>query len=242
MLFSTAPPELQLPRIGFIITHSFGSANIAFIWWFGLSILKDDFTLGPAHWAGFIAYVAITMNFRLYEFGIDLPVPAGLILVFRSAVFAMMGHLVYVAIKGRANDLIEKRRTWRLYFVLALGVATMIIIIAETLLYPKYDTQLTILRAFIILVMTLWGFFWLTNFHPEKLSFQPANAPAPKPVGLDPRDEALHKHLVEEMEERQIYLEPDLTIRSLAERLKTPEHRLRVLINQGLGHRNFSAF
>jgi len=38
------------------------------------------------------------------------------------------------------------------------------------------------------------------------------------------------------------YREPGLTIASLAAHLDTPEHRLRALINQRLGYRNFSAF
>jgi AraC-like DNA-binding protein len=38
------------------------------------------------------------------------------------------------------------------------------------------------------------------------------------------------------------YRTPGLSIASLAGRLGTPEHRLRALINQRMGHRNFSAF
>ena len=44
------------------------------------------------------------------------------------------------------------------------------------------------------------------------------------------------------MDNDETYTEMGLTIRNLAERLKTPEHRLRLMINKGLGHRNFSAF
>jgi AraC-like DNA-binding protein len=39
-----------------------------------------------------------------------------------------------------------------------------------------------------------------------------------------------------------VCLEPDLSLGTLAERLKVPEHRLRRLINKGLGYRNFAAF
>ena len=38
------------------------------------------------------------------------------------------------------------------------------------------------------------------------------------------------------------YRTPGLSITALAEHLGTPEHRLRALINQRLGYRNFSAF
>jgi AraC-like DNA-binding protein len=40
----------------------------------------------------------------------------------------------------------------------------------------------------------------------------------------------------------KVYREPDLSIASLARKLDIPEYRLRRLINEQLGHRNFSAF
>ena len=39
-----------------------------------------------------------------------------------------------------------------------------------------------------------------------------------------------------------IYLNSGLTIGELANRMNMPEHRLRRLINKGLGYRNFAAF
>lgn len=242
MLLSTAPPALGLPRIPFIIAHSLDATNIAFIWWFGLSILKTDFSLGRFEWAGFLIYSMPVFIYRLLELGVISSVPPGLGIFIKTMVFVMMGHLVYVALKGRPDDLIEKRRALRLNFVYGLSAATALIIVAETVLYENHDSLLTTLRAFIVLAITFWAFLWLTKFHAEKLSFKPVKTVPEKPTGLDPRDEALHKRLLEEMDERKIFLEPNLSIRSLAEKLKTPEHRLRVLINQGLGYQNFSTF
>ena len=39
-----------------------------------------------------------------------------------------------------------------------------------------------------------------------------------------------------------LYLSPGLTIGSLANMLELPEHRLRKLINNGMGYRNFAGF
>ena len=44
------------------------------------------------------------------------------------------------------------------------------------------------------------------------------------------------------MEQERIYREGGLTVATLAERLGVPEYRLRRLINQQLGHRNFVSF
>ncbi|HEY2256885.1 MAG TPA: AraC family transcriptional regulator [Variovorax sp.] len=57
--------------------------------------------------------------------------------------------------------------------------------------------------------------------------------------GPDPRQVAALEAL---MTVERVYREPGLTIGALADRMVLPEHKLRRLINQGLGHRNFSAF
>lgn len=44
------------------------------------------------------------------------------------------------------------------------------------------------------------------------------------------------------MRDERAYRSEDLTVARLAARLAVPEYRLRRLINQRLGHRNFNAF
>ena len=44
------------------------------------------------------------------------------------------------------------------------------------------------------------------------------------------------------MRAERAYREENLTIGTLAARMKLPEYRLRQAINEGLGHRNFNAF
>ena len=70
------------------------------------------------------------------------------------------------------------------------------------------------------------------------VALQQVAAPA-MPAPLDARQvEALATLMTID----HLYREPTLSIGALAERMALPEHKLRRLINQGLGHRNFSAF
>ncbi len=67
--------------------------------------------------------------------------------------------------------------------------------------------------------------------------------PATAPVAADDRQaDALQQALRRLMTEQHAYRTEDLSITSLAAQLKVPEYRLRRLINQRLGHRNFNAF
>lgn len=81
----------------------------------------------------------------------------------------------------------------------------------------------------------------------------PAAPPAMPPTGTpaaaahgwavaDPAEDRLAQALHRLMHEDRHYRSEDLTIARLAEHLAVPEYRLRRLINQRLGHRNFNAF
>jgi AraC-like DNA-binding protein len=61
-------------------------------------------------------------------------------------------------------------------------------------------------------------------------------------AAADPADESLAETLRSAMQDQHSYRQEDLSIARLAAQLAVPEYRLRRLINQRLGHRNFSAF
>jgi AraC-like DNA-binding protein len=61
-------------------------------------------------------------------------------------------------------------------------------------------------------------------------------------VAIDPEERALLDRLRRLMEEERVYREEGLGVAALAARLSLPEYRLRRLINQRLGHRNFTSF
>jgi AraC-like DNA-binding protein len=58
----------------------------------------------------------------------------------------------------------------------------------------------------------------------------------------DPAEDRLADALNRLMHEQRAYRTEDLTVAGLAARLAVPEYRLRRLINQRLGHRNFNAY
>ena len=60
-----------------------------------------------------------------------------------------------------------------------------------------------------------------------------------KPPAIDPK---LLRRLQQLMTVERAYRREGLTIGSLSAELGVPEYRLRQLINEGLGHRNFNAF
>jgi len=216
--------------------------SISLVWWLGRSMFEDNFRLGRLEWAGFAVLSALVFAFRLRGFGVVTVLPSSLDYLVDVLSFAMMAHLAVGTIMGRADDLVEPRRALRLYFVLALAAAAVVMVLAENLFAGAFNAEVSILRGATALPLVLWGLFWLVKLSPEQLMFQPAKLVVAQGPQLDPRDAPLHTKLTDEMETQRAFAEHGLTIRTLAERLGTPEHRLRAVINQGLGHRNFSDF
>ncbi len=152
--------------------------------------------------------------------------------------------LVRVAWRDREDDLIERRRLIRLVLPLLVaaqagGILIFEMIVGAAITYPW--VQLT--NAILILILTLFAGVALLRTDSQLLVQTVEDAPAADapPSDLSPSEIVLHEKLHTVMAAGH-YREPGLTITSLAAHLGTPEHRLRALINQRLGHRNFSAF
>lgn len=162
---------------------------------------------------------------------------------------ALVADLFRVALLERADDLVEQRRTFRLWLPLLVAAQTGGILAYELATGRGSavggDPPVSLVNAVLILAMVLFTGLTLLRTEPELLlrSAGPVGEPAqePAPAALSPSEVVLRDKLEAAMA-AGIYRTPGLTIAGLAERLGTPEHRLRALINGRLGHRNFSAF
>lgn len=82
-----------------------------------------------------------------------------------------------------------------------------------------------------------------TSDAPLAASLTEAGQPdADAPLPADPAEERLAAALQQAMAAQRVYKDPELSVAGLAALLQVPEYRLRRLINQRLGQRNFSAY
>lgn len=247
MLINTMPAEMDLPIAIKRIVQILHLPNVMFLWLFGLSLFEDDFKLKPVHWGVLIASPAILL---IMQFTHDLGWSRALnatIIASRILQFGVLIHLLWTAISGRKDDLVENRRRTRLWFILGVSVSALLVITAETSHYAisglNYDPDwLSTLRTAMIWPMIFFGTIWFLNMRPEHLLFEPAAKQDLRKPSIDPKDATTYKRLKEVMEAGQAFTEQGLTIGALAEKIAVPEHQLRALINQGLGFRNFAAF
>jgi len=212
-----------------------------FFWWFATALFDDRFSW--KRWRLIpIALVVLASAFHyLAPEGSGLSVTA--ILGWQTVNISLMAHAAVLAIRDWPDDLIEPRRWFRIAFAglvaaLGIGISTMEVRFAGVG-FPNWVFQTHGITLFgLALLFTGWLIAAPTDL------FQATGAAgnvARRAPGLAPEDRPLADRLERAMADG-LYREPGLTVGTLAAQLETREHRLRRLINQGLGYRNFSAF
>jgi AraC-like DNA-binding protein len=165
-----------------------------------------------------------------------------------SLVFAVLA--VVPTLATWRDDLLEGRRRLRLFIVIASAVYSASTALAYLTgdLSPNSGPNLISAVALVAIVAPI---AWLTlGLRPSQGLFatlaEPAVAPAlatpPAPAPAEAVNPGQVAALERAMTVDRIYRQDGLTIAQLAERLGMPEYRLRRLINQALGYRNFNSF
>lgn len=228
-----------LPGTLLIVLSAISVANVALFWWTCLALLRDRFQIGRLEWLGFALFSLFPLIYFLEGRGVTIPLWPQVNLVGGFVPFLMIGHVVWVALSGLRVDLVEPRRRARVLLVLALVLAGLVSLVTEYLTDP---IAASLVRNAFSLPVALGVFFWLTSLRPDRLTFESRSSATAEIPKIDPRDLALHAKLISAMEDDELFVEHRLSITDLATRLGAPEHRLRALINGGMGYRNFTAF
>lgn len=222
LALAIAPGAHLLPAPLLTISTAIGVPNLGLLWWFCLSLLRDDFRIGGVEWVGLVALGFAPCFYLVESFGYSLPFSTTVHSLGSIVPLLMVGHVIWVALSERNSDLVEHRRRARLWIVFAPFAALLVSLLSE----PMQNGHLSsILRNGLGVIPTqLVLLFWLARMSPEQLQFKAlARVPFKEPL-IDLKDMALHRRLTQAIEEQQVYLRPGLTIENLAELLKTPTH------------------
>jgi len=205
------------------------------------ALFDDEFALGWPHVAAATALVGLGF------WGVYGADHAGYDYFNIASALCLVLTLWHVA-SGLRGDLVEARRRLRLVLVVAVALfGAFVSVLAiltrggETGPAFGYVVGLGALTMTFAFATTLLSLTPEGLFHRVGLQRLPEERPAASEPP-DPREAALLGALRRELEQNRIYREEGLGIGGLAHRLGVPEYRLRRLINQRLGHRNFAAF
>jgi AraC-like DNA-binding protein len=154
--------------------------------------------------------------------------------------FAVAG--MYIAWRGRADDLVEVRRRLRSRLVWAVGAYVILVNVVEVAIY-EYGAPYA-LRALLVIGIGLLVFAVCAAMLGPRSGdlFATPQRERERDGGSDPDAAVLATRLDALMAAEKPHRDETLSIGALAARLDLPEHRLRRLINGHLGHRNFAAY
>lgn len=162
----------------------------------------------------------------------------------RLAALFVVAHALYMAATGQDDDLIEKRRRFRVIFIAVVALQVAAVLAVELAIGELPAGWLNTLNVIVIAILTFVLAIPLLRlsrafFRPVDTGDEPAADQSA--AQLSAADAVVEQELLAAMSDG-VYRQTGLTIRELADQLGHPEHRLRKLINGHLGYRNFSAF
>lgn len=164
-----------------------------------------------------------------------------------QAVFA--GFAIYWTVAGWTQDLVETRRRMRVVVLAFIGVLMLGSVLLLRVIIPWNSIEnyhanvvLNVLFALVIAAVLVS----LLSTHDIEHYLNPGRTPALQadavPAPRDDETAAAVRRLDELMDVEHAYRQPGLSIAGLAELMGLPEYRLRKLIHEELGYRNFNAF
>ncbi|BCH35660.1 hypothetical protein MesoLjLc_75900 [Mesorhizobium sp. L-8-10] len=209
----------------------------AFFWWFALALFRDDFAWRHAYALPPVLLLAFYGMRQLPEG----PIRTSGELLHQLVVVSLLIHVVSLAVRELQSDLVDARRRFRV--VVALALPAVGLAIAGTELYglrQPLPEELGLAQSLMLATLSFAFAVWTTGLR-QNLFVTFASAPQPRTDLLGPA-ERLELERLKSAISKGACFEPDLSLGSFARRLAVPEHRLRRLINKGLGYRNFAAF
>lgn len=221
---------------------AFSAANGLVFWLFSRALFDDAFAPRPLHAAAWALFAAAGVANCLLLWPAAAP-RLGRVLDLAPLAFAVLATVQVLA--GWRADLLEDRRRLRGALVAAVAAYSCLLALARLALPTGHEPQAASLVEAVALAALVGAAVGRLAVLPASvLRGEPRAQPQPAPEAppLGPAELQQVQALRRLMEDERAYAEEGLTIARLAGRMGLAEHKLRRLINQGLGHRNFNSF
>lgn len=217
------------------------SGNAVVFWLFARALFDDAFVARPWHvglWSCFAGVALVDFYLRPGD-------ALGVALALGRIAFA--GLAVARTLATWRADLVEGRRRLRGFIVCAIAIHIAVTAASDLVMPSIAQSALGGLANAAALATMVVVIAWpLLRVAGDELFVATATEAAASAVAAEsptePPDAGLVAALGRLMTVERIQRREGLTIGALANRLNLPEYRVRRLINQGLGYRNFNAF
>lgn len=208
----------------------------AWFWLFAATLFEDR----PVTWER-LAPVAVMMAVGLVGGILRPPAANGVWIVHNLLEVVLVLHVIRIVWRSWGGDLVEARRSLRGPFMVVVAVYSMVLsgfeIASDLGFNPAWGP---LAQALSLAAMNMAGAFTFLQGRPDL--FQGRAREAVSDEAVSPQDRPTLVRLQAIMADTDLWRREGLTIGALAGEVGVPEHRLRRLINGGLGFRNFADF
>jgi len=218
------------------------TGNVVVFWLFCRALFDDAFSLRWWHALIWVAVVAFSFVNCMWI------APAGNARFAISAVnLIALGFIVLAVaqtVSSWSTDLVEGRRSLRIFIVVAAALYGGLNAVLQLLALrgDAADVASVASSAMLACIVAVIASAMMQVTSGDLFPVS-SETPVSAPHGaIDTGDQKLINALMRLMADDRIYRHDNVTIGTLARRLSIPEYRLRRLINQRLGYRNFNVF
>jgi AraC-like DNA-binding protein len=156
-------------------------------------------------------------------------------------------HVIFLAFEGRANDLVAQRLKLRIPVAIAAGTVTAVVILVEIGSGGPVPVMVATVGSVAMFAVALFANLYLFRLRPD--------LPLTGVIGINvaaargsaaPIEDSAAEREIERIEavmiDERFYATHGATIGDLSDHVAIPAYRLRALINQRLGYRNFNQY
>jgi AraC-like DNA-binding protein len=219
------------------------TGNVVVFWLFSRALFDDSFSL--RWWHGLLWLAVAAFSFVNCMWIAPAGDPRLSVIAVNLLALGFIGLAVGQMLSSWSTDLVEGRRRLRIFIVAAIALYGGLNAILQMLALRGDAAEIAnianiavlagIVAAICVAMMRVTG----RELFPAASEAAAKAAAAPESDGADQK---LIDALMRLMADERIYRHENVTIGTLATRLRIPEYRLRRLINQRLGYRNFNVF
>ncbi len=240
-VIASVPGPFQPMSLPNILLDAGSSAVFAVFWLFSRAWFEDEPRFGWKTWAVAASPTLLVVLVDIFQLDQKPETSPFWFPLLRGLWFALGISGLWIAWRGRADDLVEQRRVLRLRLAAAIGGLAITVNIVEIAVFVfgapigwRSITQFGILLITVLLCASMFAVRQPDLFGQVR---KPDGA-----VPAFPVDDALAGRLQAFMNSELPHRDEGMTIAKLAALLGEQEYRLRRLINGQLGYRNFAAF
>ena len=212
----------------------------ALFWYFASAVFSDDFV--PRAWVNGLLVATALVGFGAFCTGLQevcefklFPIPNW---IAQTAKLLWIAAAFVTVLKDWQADLVESRRRLRLLIIVAVGCYMSVIVFVELFLANRVTAVAELVNVSVLLLAVTALCMHLLDINTTNVFARMAKSAPQVVLQASP----LATQVVALMEHDRAFAIDPLTIKTLADRLRTQPYQLRQVINGELGYRNFNAF